>query len=167
MYRRKMCSLLLSVGILAFVGCCDRGAKVEAERAWAEAAQAQVEAKKARAELERVKADAEHARAEVAQAQAEAEKARAELERVMVAYTLPKIERIKKILSQYGEINLITETRGGRTFWTNLRSRNGWKLQKNRITNHCRILDPDNWRYAWGNEREMQGAWDATQHLFD
>ncbi|EST55367.1 hypothetical protein T458_06095 [Brevibacillus panacihumi W25] len=45
--------------------------------------------------------------------------------------------------------NLPTKTLGGSFFWDTLDRKNGWKLQKNLITEHYRILDPENVRQAW------------------
>ena len=39
-----------------------------------------------------------------------------------------------------------------------LDSSGGWKLEKNKLTGHCRILDPDKVRTAWGREAEMRAA---------
>ena len=35
-------------------------------------------------------------------------------------------------------------------WWTVLDSSGGWKLEKNKVTGHCRIIDPDKLRKAWG-----------------
>lgn len=43
-------------------------------------------------------------------------------------------------------------------FWTVLDSAAGWKLERNRISGHCRILDPSKKRAAWGREKEMRAA---------
>ncbi|MCM3081919.1 hypothetical protein [Brevibacillus invocatus] len=48
--------------------------------------------------------------------------------------------------------NLPTKTLGGSFFWDTLDRRNGWKLQKNIMTEHYRILDPENVRQAWSND---------------
>jgi len=37
--------------------------------------------------------------------------------------------------------NLPTKTLGGSFFWDTIEKRNGWKLQKNIITEHYRILE--------------------------
>lgn len=76
---------------------------------------------------------------------------------------LPTKERIFKILEQFGEMNIPLKTMGGKTWWNTIRSYNGWKLQQHKITKHCRILDPENYRRAWGNVREMKKAWDAAE----
>jgi len=44
-------------------------------------------------------------------------------------------------------------------FWNDLAEVNGWKVQRNNVTGHCRILDADKIRRAWGGE-------DAIMDLF-
>ena len=51
--------------------------------------------------------------------------------------------------------NIPFPTMGGKVFWLTLKEVNGWKLQRNSFTQHYRILDPDNIRQAWGNEKAM------------
>ncbi|MED1952327.1 hypothetical protein [Brevibacillus centrosporus] len=60
--------------------------------------------------------------------------------------------------------NLPTKTLGGSIFWDTLDRRNCWKLQKNIITEHYRILDTENVRQAWSNDEvEMWHAfWKFT-----
>ena len=43
-------------------------------------------------------------------------------------------------------------------WWDVLDSSGGWKLEKNKVTGHCRILDPKKLRTAWGREAEMRAA---------
>lgn len=52
--------------------------------------------------------------------------------------------------------NIPTVTMGGKTFWNELAECKGWRLQKNMITQHCRILDPQNIRRAWGGDDAME-----------
>lgn len=54
--------------------------------------------------------------------------------------------------------NIDFPTNGGPVFWNDLASYQGWRLQKNWITGHCRVLDSQNIRRAWGSEREMMKA---------
>ncbi len=49
--------------------------------------------------------------------------------------------------------NLPIKTLGGNFFWDTLDRRNGWKLQKSLITEHYRILDPEDVRQAWSNDK--------------
>jgi hypothetical protein len=54
--------------------------------------------------------------------------------------------------------NIDFPTMGGHFFWDTLAESGGWKLQKNKFTDHCRLLDPNNIRRAWGSERAMMSA---------
>jgi hypothetical protein len=50
-----------------------------------------------------------------------------------------------------GNFNLKTPTMGGKQFWTDRRHRGGWRIQRNIVTGHCRLLDANNQRRAWGS----------------
>ncbi len=41
-------------------------------------------------------------------------------------------------------------------WWEILEEELGWKLEKNKLTGHCRIIDPEKTRMAWGAETEMR-----------
>lgn len=41
-------------------------------------------------------------------------------------------------------------------WWEVLEAKDGWKLERNRVTGHCRILDPGKIRRAWGSETELR-----------
>ena len=56
--------------------------------------------------------------------------------------------------------NINFPTMGGTVFWNDLAEVNGWRVQRNNITGHCRILDADDVRHAWGGE-------DAIMDLFN
>ncbi len=47
--------------------------------------------------------------------------------------------------------NLKLPTMGGKQLWTDYRWYHGWKLQKNWVTGHWRLIDPSNIRHAWGS----------------
>ena len=49
-------------------------------------------------------------------------------------------------------------------WWTVLDSSRGWKLEKNKVTGHCRIIDPDKLRKAWGREAEMRTAFEKVKN---
>jgi len=53
-------------------------------------------------------------------------------------------------------------TMGGKVFWANVTEIDGWKLQKNRLTNHVRILNPSDIRKAWGSESHLQQSMDLV-----
>jgi hypothetical protein len=55
--------------------------------------------------------------------------------------------------------NVPWKTAVGHVFWETIESRNGWKLQRNIFTNHYRIIDPENFRQAWGyDEKEIRNT---------
>ncbi len=51
--------------------------------------------------------------------------------------------------------NVNFPTMGGKVFWNDLVNVNGWRVQKNNFTGHCRVLDPKNVRHAWGGEEDI------------
>ena len=50
--------------------------------------------------------------------------------------------------------NIPLPTMGGKVFWKTLAEKDGWKVQKNMFTGHCRVLDPNDVRMAWGFSEE-------------
>ena len=48
-------------------------------------------------------------------------------------------------------------------WWDVLDSSGGWKLEKNKVTSHCRIIDPEKLRTAWGREAEMRAAFEKVK----
>ena len=42
------------------------------------------------------------------------------------------------------------KTLGGKQFWSDQFFFHGWHIQRNAVTGHCRLLDGDGKRYAWG-----------------
>ena len=61
-------------------------------------------------------------------------------------------------LKQYPDspnLNIKTEVMDAGVFWTDIETVNGWKLQKNDISKHYRILDQNKIRIAYGNEAEI------------
>lgn len=61
--------------------------------------------------------------------------------------------------------NIPMKTMGGKTFWNELAECKGWRLQKNMITQHCRILDPEGIRRAWGGDDVMGTPVSKTQQV--
>ena len=58
-------------------------------------------------------------------------------------------------LKQAGTLpNIPFPTMGGKVFWNTLAEKDGWKVQKNMFTGHCRVLDPNDVRMAWGFSEE-------------
>ncbi len=66
-----------------------------------------------------------------------------------------KSGQIVKILRHASYPNIPLKTKGGHVMWNELAECKGWRLQKNMITQHCRILDPQDVRRAWGGDDAM------------
>ena len=47
--------------------------------------------------------------------------------------------------------NIRFPTTGGKLLWTDVKIVNGWRVQKNLLTGHCRLLNPQKVRYDWGS----------------
>jgi len=47
-------------------------------------------------------------------------------------------------------LNLRAPTTGGKQFWADELHFHKWRIQRNVLTGHCRLLDGDDVRYAWG-----------------
>lgn len=84
-----------------------------------------------------------------------------------IADTVPgAIEKINEVLDQEISLpNVPFPTMGGKVFWDTLAEYKGWKLQQNEITKHCRILDPNDVRRAWGTKNGMIKALKAFKGL--
>jgi len=52
--------------------------------------------------------------------------------------------------------NINFPTMGGVCFWNDIYSVKGWRLQQNTLTQHYRILDPNNIRRAYGGLTAME-----------
>ena len=66
-------------------------------------------------------------------------------------------KNVGRLCNMFGQMpNIETKTLGGHVFWETLGESGGWKLQKNKFTDHCRILDPEDARKAWGSEESMR-----------
>jgi pimeloyl-ACP methyl ester carboxylesterase len=46
--------------------------------------------------------------------------------------------------------NIVAKTLGGRQFWGDVAVFHHWRIQRNVLTGHYRLLDPRDYRYAWG-----------------
>lgn len=52
--------------------------------------------------------------------------------------------------STKGRMNVPVVTFGGMQLWNDEILHGGWRVQRNIETQHCRLLDADNVRRAWG-----------------
>lgn len=60
-------------------------------------------------------------------------------------------ETLHELLTKWSNVNVKFPTMGGEIFWDNLAECNGWRIQRNTLTEHVRILDAGNNRMAWGD----------------
>ncbi|MCM2373513.1 esterase/lipase family protein [Aporhodopirellula aestuarii] len=51
-------------------------------------------------------------------------------------------------------LNVPMPTIGGAQLWTDLENRSGYRVQRNAVSGHCRVLDPRNIRRGWGSETD-------------
>ncbi|MCE9547671.1 MAG: hypothetical protein K8T25_19550 [Planctomycetia bacterium] len=59
-----------------------------------------------------------------------------------------------------GHWNVPAKTLGGLQYWTDELIYGDWRIQRNALTEHCRLLDGDNVRQAWGSYDECRAALD-------
>ncbi len=64
----------------------------------------------------------------------------------------------ERILVPQGNVNLEMKVMDAGVWWELLDENEGWKLQKNKLTGHCRILNPNRVRVAWGGETAMRDS---------
>lgn len=62
-----------------------------------------------------------------------------------------------------GKPNLPFPTLGGRQFWGDLFWYADWRIQENVLSGHCRLLDPDDVRRAWGTYAECRAAFEQER----
>ncbi len=75
------------------------------------------------------------------------------------------IRQVNAILDEEISLpNVPFPTMGGQVVWDTLAEANGWRLQQNELTKHCRILDPDDVRRAWGTRKGMMKALETLQN---
>lgn len=55
-------------------------------------------------------------------------------------------------------------TLGGKQFWADERLYYGWRIQRNVLTDECRLLDAENWRYASGTFDQCAAVLARIQH---
>lgn len=62
-----------------------------------------------------------------------------------------------------GNWNLLTKTFGGKQFWADQWFFHGWRIQRNTVTGHHRLLDEKNTRHAWGSFGQCKTKLDAIR----
>lgn len=65
-------------------------------------------------------------------------------------------EQIQQFCEEQAAVvfNLPLPTMGGEVWWHSVEV-DGWKIQQHKLTKHCRILDPDGIRRAYGSEEQI------------
>ena len=82
-----------------------------------------------------------------------------------ISMTPTLIKKVNEVLdSEVSLPNIPLPTMGGQMVWDTLAEANGWRLQQNELTKHCRILDPDDVRRAWGTKKGMMKALETLQN---
>ncbi|MBN1854108.1 MAG: alpha/beta fold hydrolase, partial [Pirellulales bacterium] len=62
-----------------------------------------------------------------------------------------------------GPWNLPSKTFGGMQFWADQLFFHDWRIQRNAVTGHCRLLDTNGWRHAWGSFEECRAKLDQIR----
>ena len=75
-----------------------------------------------------------------------------ELERILAGTPSTNVQ-VKVVQDK---INVEWKTLDAGVWWSVIDAWGGWKLEKNIVTWHCRILDPGKKRVAWGDEQAMR-----------
>lgn len=76
--------------------------------------------------------------------------------------------RSQRIIVPQDRCNFNMDVANRKVFWQLLESYQGWELQQHNITTHCRIINPQNKREAWGQKPEMQESFERVkEHLAD
>jgi pimeloyl-ACP methyl ester carboxylesterase len=60
-------------------------------------------------------------------------------------------------------INLPFPTLGGKQIWADIFIRSGWRIQRNVYSSHCRLLDRNNIRRAWGTQEQCRESFERIQ----
>jgi hypothetical protein len=60
-------------------------------------------------------------------------------------------------------LNVPMPTMGGQQFWTDYRWHDGWRVQRNWLTDHWRVLDSSDVRRAWGSRQACMSKFE--QHV--
>ena len=83
---------------------------------------------------------------------------------IIIVKALTVIAASPSLIRKLSLPNVNFPTMGGEVFWDDVANVKGWRLQRNKLTQHTRILDPDNIRRAWGGIDAME---ELLQRLAD
>jgi hypothetical protein len=62
-----------------------------------------------------------------------------------------------------GQLSIALPTLGGDQLWTDQLVHGKWRIQRNELTGHHRLLDPSDVRCAWGTRDECQAAFESLK----
>jgi hypothetical protein len=73
--------------------------------------------------------------------------------------------RVQSLLETYGAgmMNVDLPTLGGAQVWGDVFVYERWRIQRNLLTQHCRLLDANNIRRAWGSYEECRAAFETIK----
>ena len=78
------------------------------------------------------------------------------MQNTAMSAALGLIAKAPDLINEFGLMpNINFPTMGGKVFWNDLAECDGWRVQRNSFTGHCRILDQNNVRRAWGEESKI------------
>ena len=63
-----------------------------------------------------------------------------------------------RVMVPQDKINFEWKVMDAGVWWDVLDEKDGWKLERNIVTGHCRILNPGKVRVAWGSQEKMEKA---------
>lgn len=63
-----------------------------------------------------------------------------------------------RVMVPQDRINFEWKVMDAGVWWDILDEKDGWKLERNIVTGHCRILNPEKVRVAWGSQEKMEKA---------
>ena len=63
-----------------------------------------------------------------------------------------------RVMVPQDRINFEWKVMDAGVWWDILDEKDGWKLERNIVTGHCRILNPEKVRVAWGSQERMEKA---------
>ena len=63
-----------------------------------------------------------------------------------------------RVMVPQDKINFEWKVMDAGVWWDILDEKDGWKLERNIVTGHCRILNPEKVRVAWGSQEKMEKA---------
>ena len=83
----------------------------------------------------------------------------AELGRILEGSPSPRVQ----MMVPQDKVNVEWKVVDAGVWWDVLDVREGWKLERHILTKHCRILNPDRKRTAWGDERSMRESFEKVK----